>query len=159
MVAMVVGFTGCGGEEPPVSPPPLSSASPAVKSTTPPKDTPTPKETPAVPAAKEEGSTKEPAASKDAPALEAPKTGAAEDAAKPKLSDKQLAGIKELPEPEQAAAIKQAVCPVSDEPLGSMGKPIKVTAENRTFYLCCDGCEDLVKSDPKKVVAKLDKPR
>ena len=41
--------------------------------------------------------------------------------------------------------------------LGSMGKPIKVTAEGRTFYLCCDDCEEKVKADPKGVIAKLDK--
>jgi YHS domain-containing protein len=38
-----------------------------------------------------------------------------------------------------------------------MDKPIKVTAEGRTFFLCCESCEDKVKSDPKGVIAKLDK--
>ena len=55
------------------------------------------------------------------------------------------------------AALKQAVCPVSGEHLGSMGTPFKITAEGRTFYLCCDGCVDKVKEDPKGVLAKLDK--
>ncbi len=31
----------------------------------------------------------------------------------------------------------------------SMGKPIKVTAEGRTFYICCDSCEDEVKTNAK----------
>jgi hypothetical protein len=46
---------------------------------------------------------------------------------------------------------------VSGEHLGSMGTPVKVSAENRTFYLCCKSCQDDVKADPKGVIAKLDK--
>jgi hypothetical protein len=38
-----------------------------------------------------------------------------------------------------------------------MGKPLKTSAEGRTFYLCCKGCEDDLKADPKAVIAKLDK--
>jgi hypothetical protein len=34
---------------------------------------------------------------------------------------------------------------------------MKVTAEGRTFYICCDGCEDAVKTNGKEIVAKLDK--
>ncbi len=36
-----------------------------------------------------------------------------------------------------------------------MGTPIKVTAEGKTFYLCCKGCKKDVDADPKAVVAKL----
>ena len=57
----------------------------------------------------------------------------------------------------RTVALKQAVCPVSDENLGSMGVPIKVTAEGKTFYLCCKGCNKEVDADPKAVVAKLKK--
>jgi YHS domain-containing protein len=31
-----------------------------------------------------------------------------------------------------------------------------VSAEGRTFFICCEGCEEKVKSDPKAVIAKLD---
>jgi YHS domain-containing protein len=103
-----------------------------------------------------------PAAGKKAetpPPLEAPgkadapkTTGAAA-----KLSADDLKAIKELPAAEQDAAIAQAVCPVSNHNLGGMGMPLKVTAEGRTFYLCCDSCEEKVKTDPKAVIAKLDK--
>jgi len=94
-----------------------------------------------------------------APVLEPPAKG---DTPKPKgaaakLSADDLKGIKELPAAEQDAAIAQAVCPVSTHALGSMGKPVKVTAEGRTFYICCDDCQDKVKTDGKAVVAKLDK--
>jgi YHS domain-containing protein len=89
----------------------------------------------------------------DAPAVEGPKA----DTGAGKLTADELAAIKELPAAEQAAAIQQAVCPVSSHHLGSMEKPIKVTAEGRTFYLCCESCEKELKADPKAVIAKLDK--
>ena len=93
------------------------------------------------------------------PAIEGPsKTDTAKPSgASAKLSAKELDGIKELPQAEQDAAIAQAVCPVSTHNLGSMDKPLKVTAEGRTFYICCDGCEEDVKTKGKDVVAKLDK--
>jgi hypothetical protein len=94
----------------------------------------------------------------EAPKVEGPKaensksgTGAA------KLTPDELTAIKELPAAEQDLATQQAVCPVSTHHLGSMGKPVKVTAEGRTFYICCDDCNDKVKADPKAVIAKLDK--
>jgi hypothetical protein len=95
----------------------------------------------------------------EAPKIEGP---AKTDTAKPagstvKLSTKELAGIKELPQAEQDAAIAQAVCPVSAHHLGSMGKPMKVTTEGRTFYICCDNCEEDVKTKGKEIVAELDK--
>ncbi len=57
--------------------------------------------------------------------------------------------IKQLPAADQELALKQAVCPVSDEHLGEMGKPVKMTAEGRTFFLCCEGCEEEVKERPQ----------
>jgi YHS domain-containing protein len=92
------------------------------------------------------------------PAVEGPKAeNSAPGAGSTKLTAAELAAIKELPASEQAAALAQAVCPVSAHHLGSMDKPFKVTAEGRTFYLCCEGCEDKLKDDPKAVIAKLDK--
>ena len=38
-----------------------------------------------------------------------------------------------------------------------MGVPIRVTAEGKTFFLCCKSCEKEVKADPKAIVAKLAK--
>lgn len=59
-------------------------------------------------------------------------------------------------EAERAAAIAQGICPVSGEPLGSMGKPIKLTVEGREVYICCSGCEDALREDPEKYFSKLD---
>ena len=63
------------------------------------------------------------------PKIEGPKTeGTGKgDAAAAKLTADEIAAIKQLPAAEQELALKQAVCPVSDEHLGAMGKPIKIT--------------------------------
>jgi YHS domain-containing protein len=161
IMAAALALSGCSqeGTPPTVTGP---SSSPAVKTTAPPSQgTGSPiQPAPAAPKKADEGSTsgtRDQGGPSEAPPLEAPRTGATDEGPKVKFSDKQLASIRQLPESEQAAAIRQAVCPVSGEKMGSMGKPYKVSAEGRTFYLCCDGCEDKVKADPKAVVAKLDK--
>jgi YHS domain-containing protein len=73
------------------------------------------------------------------------------------LNPTELAAIKKLPEADQAAAIAQKICPISDEHLGSMDTPIKVEANGKSVFLCCAGCEEEFKSDPGKAFAKLGK--
>ena len=46
---------------------------------------------------------------------------------------------------------------MSDEHLGSMDVPVKVSAEGKTLYLCCKGCKKDFDADPKAVLAKLAK--
>ena len=92
----------------------------------------------------------------DAPALEGPKAEAAHENGKAeKLTDEEIATIKKLPAADAELAIRQVSCPVSGDHLGNMGAPFKVSAEGRTFFLCCKGCEDDVKANPKAVIAKL----
>ena len=74
-----------------------------------------------------------------------------------KLSDKEIAEIKKLPEAEQPIALAQVNCPVSDGHLGDMGTPIKQSIGDKTFFICCENCEKQVKSDPQGVLAKLKK--
>ncbi|MDA1054706.1 MAG: hypothetical protein O3C40_30125 [Planctomycetota bacterium] len=64
-------------------------------------------------------------------------------------------GLASLSAVDRAAAEKQKTCPVSDEPLGGMGTPIKVTINGRDVFVCCDGCTDTLKADPDKFLAKL----
>lgn len=52
-------------------------------------------------------------------------------------------------------------CVVSDEDLGSMGKPFEVTYKqagkpDRKVLLCCSNCEEGFLKDPAKALAKLD---
>lgn len=95
------------------------------------------------------------------PEAEVPEVGAAPaetapvESAEVTLSPDEMEQIKTLPEAEQPAALAQKVCPVSDEPLGSMGTPIKVTAEGKTAYLCCNGCKKEFEADPAAALAKL----
>jgi YHS domain-containing protein len=68
----------------------------------------------------------------------------------------QVAEAMANPDPADRDAAKlQAVCPVSDEKLGSMGAPFKVAVMGKEFFLCCEGCNDDFQKDPQKFVAKL----
>ncbi|MDC0936462.1 efflux RND transporter periplasmic adaptor subunit, partial [Pirellulales bacterium] len=53
-------------------------------------------------------------------------------------------------------AALQAVCPVADMELGSMGTPVKVMVEGRAVFLCCDECRKRLLAEPAKYLAKLD---
>ncbi len=159
MLALVLGIGGCAGED---SGSPAAGTAGAGGPTTSTAKQNYPPSGPA--AAPSTGTKAAPAPSKDdskkadAPSLEGPKTDASQDDGKPvKLTEAEIAKIKTLPAAEQDVALKQAVCPVSGDHLGNMGAPVKITAEGRTFYLCCKGCEEDVRADPKAVIAKLDK--
>jgi YHS domain-containing protein len=63
--------------------------------------------------------------------------------------------LAKLSSEDRALAENQEVCPVSGQPLGSMGTPYKVTVQGREVLLCCPGCETKIKGDPEKYLAKL----
>ena len=71
--------------------------------------------------------------------------------------DKMTETLAKLPEADRASAEKQHVCPVSGEMLGTMGLPIKVTADGQTAWICCDGCKDKFMGDPATYLAKMNK--
>ncbi|MFO0951097.1 MAG: hypothetical protein U0835_08095 [Isosphaeraceae bacterium] len=163
-------LTGCGTEETPTpsggpsapvepvgEPKPAPEPTPVKEAAPAPKAEPTPKAEPAPAEASKE------APKVEAPKIEAPKAEPAKEAPKGasavKLSDEELAEIKKLPAGDRDLALKQAVCPVSGEHLGTpdMGAPVKVTAEGTTFFICCKGCESEVKENAKAVIAKLPK--
>jgi hypothetical protein len=50
---------------------------------------------------------------------------------------------------------KQKTCPVTDQPLGSMGKPVKVVVKSQTVFLCCAACKKKLLADPDKYLKKL----
>lgn len=64
-----------------------------------------------------------------------------------------------LSEADRAAALAQKICPVSNEPLGSMGAPIKLTVGGRDVFICCDGCRKELEENPDKYLAKLGGPK
>ena len=105
---------------------------------------------PAAPAAKTPAEPATPVA--DAPAkksdaaLAAPAAPAATPPGRAKLSAE-----------DRTLAETQKTCPVTDEALGSMGAPVKVSLKGQTVFLCCAGCEEELKKDPDKYLAKLNK--
>jgi YHS domain-containing protein len=166
LALLLAAVIGCGNEEDaspkpsgPIAAPPGDHPNyPATSKDAPAKPDSSKEMTP--PPAKEGEKTGKPEDTKkpsDPPKLEEPAKTTQSETSPTKLTADELAAIKELPAAEQAVAIKQAVCPVSSHHLGSMEKPVKVTAEGRTFYLCCGGCEEELKANPKAVIAKLDK--
>lgn len=100
----------------------------------------------------------EPAPTSDLPGEAADETAGAETVAEPaegELTAEQIENIRQLPEADAELALVQKNCPVTDEPLGSMGVPIKVTVKNRDVFVCCDGCKGAVEDDPDTYLAKV----
>lgn len=71
------------------------------------------------------------------------------------LDEDIVTALSKLSNSDRTAALEQKVCPVTDKPLGWMGKPLKVTVEGQDVFLCCDGCEEELKKEPAKYLAKL----
>ncbi len=71
------------------------------------------------------------------------------------VSLREVATIPASQEQLAAAAIaRQKICPVTGQPLGSMGKPVAVEAGGRQVYVCCAGCTSAIKSEPAKYPGK-----
>jgi len=57
---------------------------------------------------------------------------------------------------EDAARIAaQKTCPVMDEPLGSMGNPVKVMVGDKPIFLCCRGCIKKIEAEPARYLAMV----
>ncbi|MFZ5833608.1 MAG: hypothetical protein ACOY3P_26265 [Planctomycetota bacterium] len=67
------------------------------------------------------------------------------------------AALAKLPPELQQLAKQQKICPVSGEPLGSMGVPYRVQVKDREVLLCCQGCEEEIQTNPEKYLAKIDR--
>jgi YHS domain-containing protein len=77
------------------------------------------------------------------------------DFAPSRLTPKALAQIAKLPLEEQTLAKLQVLCPVTLEPLGSMGKPLKVSVQGDTIFVCCKGCPGTVQSSPERMLQQV----
>ena len=63
--------------------------------------------------------------------------------------------LSKLPPEDRVLAEAQRECPVlPGSALGSMGKPVKVTVNGKTVFLCCPGCNETATAEPDKVLAK-----
>jgi RND family efflux transporter MFP subunit len=56
---------------------------------------------------------------------------------------------------DRALAEKQQICPVAEQPLGSMGTPPKVDVNGTPVFICCEGCRGSLLKDPDKYLAML----
>ena len=56
---------------------------------------------------------------------------------------------------DQKLVAAQKICPVTGLDLASMGGPIPVEVAGRRIFLCCAGCEEALKKNPEKHLAKL----
>jgi Cu(I)/Ag(I) efflux system membrane fusion protein len=71
------------------------------------------------------------------------------------ISAAHRAQIDRLPEEDRELAAAQAVCPVTGEPLGSMGVPVKVTIQGQVVFLCCQGCVAEIEAHPDKYLKQM----
>ena len=71
------------------------------------------------------------------------------------LNDDVVSALSQLSDTDRTVALAQKVCPVTDKTLGSMGTPPMVTVEGQDVFLCCGGCEEDLKKEPAKYLAKL----
>jgi hypothetical protein len=56
---------------------------------------------------------------------------------------------------DRLLAAKQRICPVTGEPLDSMGGPVRLVVEGRIVFVCCKGCEQPLRKEPAKYLSKL----
>jgi hypothetical protein len=58
---------------------------------------------------------------------------------------------------DRRAAEAQRLCPIQEEPLGSMGVPLKIDlGGGRSVFICCKGCEKRVLKDPDAALRKVE---
>lgn len=69
------------------------------------------------------------------------------------MGAKIAAAYNALPPAERKAATAQKTCPIQNEPLGSMGRIIKVDLEGKPVYLCCAACIKKAKENPAETLA------
>jgi membrane fusion protein, copper/silver efflux system len=69
--------------------------------------------------------------------------------------DKARANLAKLNAAMRERAEAQKTCPVSGQPLGSMGTPISITLKGKTFFLCCDGCREEATTHLAKTLERL----
>ncbi len=65
--------------------------------------------------------------------------------------------LAKLSAEDRALAEKQKICPVTEDDLGKMGKPIKLEIKGQSVFICCKGCQKDFEADPDKFLAKLKK--
>ncbi len=76
-----------------------------------------------------------------------------------KFTEEQLKNLAKLSPTDRQAAIEQGKCPITDQVLGSMGKPEKIELDGRTVFLCCEGCRQEALKKKDEVLKKIATPK
>jgi hypothetical protein len=58
---------------------------------------------------------------------------------------------------DRVLAQKQKICPVTGEPLDSMGGPVRVLVNGKPVFICCEGCRGKLLKEPAKYLSRLGK--
>ncbi len=74
-----------------------------------------------------------------------------------KPDDKIDKNLAKLSAEDQKLAREQKICPVAEQPLGSMGVPEKVMVQGKSVFICCSSCEGELKKNADKYLDKLKK--
>jgi hypothetical protein len=85
-------------------------------------------------------------------ASEAPAEAPAADSSASEI-EKALASLSAE---DKELVVMMGDCPVSGEPLGSMGTPLKVTKGDRSLFICCEGCREMAEKNFDDYIAKVD---
>lgn len=96
-----------------------------------------------------------PAADQGASATTAPAVEAADEEIAEDDEATIKASLASLSPEDRELAMKQKTCPVSGEPLGLMGAPIKVDVQGHTVFICCPGCKEDLLADADAYLVKL----
>src|SRR4051812_18956170 len=64
--------------------------------------------------------------------------------------------LGKLSEADRKLAEQQKMCPIEDEPLGSVGVPIKLEVKGKPVFICCKGCKETVEKDPEGTLKKVE---
>ena len=70
-------------------------------------------------------------------------------------SPRDLENIAQLPPPDRQLALQQRWCPITDNPLGSMGVPYRITLRGQPVLLCCKGCVGKAKQSPDETLKRI----
>jgi len=73
-----------------------------------------------------------------------------------KEEEKIRVALARLSPADRALAEAQRICPVTDEPLGVMGTPVKVMVKGRPVFVCCKGCDEEALDQPDETLRKVD---
>ena len=78
----------------------------------------------------------------------------AETRLNPSLAASYFGATTRAAPPRSEARPPAEACPVTGKPLGSMGAPVRVEVEGKAVWLCCSGCEAILRKAPSKYLGK-----